>query len=142
MAEQECGSGQIRFALLDDCDPREEIDLAYSSGVFHHIPDAKRSSACDFVYRALRHGGLFAFWENNPWNPGTRYVMSRCEFDKDAITLAPQDARSLLRAAGFETIGTDFLFIFPRALSALRRLEPLLSRLPFGGQYQILCRKP
>ena len=142
VAEQEWGSGKIRFALVAEYKPCEEIDLAYSSCVFHHIPEAERSPAFDFVYRALKPGGLFAFWENNPWNPGTRYVMSRCEFDKDAITLSPVNARSLLRAAGFEIISTDFLFIFPRALRALRGIEPLLSRLPLGGQYQILCRKP
>jgi len=38
---------------------------------------------------------------NNPWNPGTRYVMSRCEFDEDAITLSPPQCRKLLRSSGF-----------------------------------------
>jgi hypothetical protein len=27
------------------------------------------AAAVDYVYRSLRPGGLFAFWENNPWNP-------------------------------------------------------------------------
>jgi SAM-dependent methyltransferase len=142
VAQQKWGSEKIQFALIEQYEPRAEIHVAYSSGVFHHIPETKRSAAFNFVYRALRPGGFFAFWENNPWNPGTRYVMSRCEFDKDAITLAAPQARSLLQAVGFEVISTNFLFIFPRALSWLRGIEPALSRLPFGGQYQILCRRP
>ena len=81
-------------------------------------------------------------WENNPWNPGTRYVMSRIPFDLDAITLTAPEARCLLEAGGFEVIRTDFLFIFPRILSWFRGIEPLVSRLPIGGQYQLLCRKP
>lgn len=142
IAERTWASGQIRFALLDQYQSRQEIDFAYTNGVFHHIPEAKRASAVNLIYRALRPSGLFAFWENNPWNPGTRYVMSRCEFDRDAMTLTPSKARSLLQAGGFEVLSTDFLFIFPRALRLLRGIEPLVSRLPLGGQYQVLCRKP
>jgi len=36
---------------------------------------------------------------------------------------------------------TDFLFFFPRALSALRPLEGMLASVPGGAQYMILCRK-
>lgn len=96
----------------------------------------------NYIYRSLRQGGLFALWENNPWNPGTRYIMSRCPLDKDAITLAPPEVRHLLRTEGFEVLKTDFLFIFPRALRRLRWIEPLLARFPIGGQYQVLARRP
>ncbi len=47
-----------------------------------------------------------------------------------------------MRNAGFEILGTDSLFIFPAALAALRPLEPALCKLPLGGQYLVLCRKP
>jgi hypothetical protein len=83
---------------------------------------------------------LFALWENNPWNPGTRFAMRRISFDKDAVTLSPPQARRLVQTAEFQILRTDFLFIFPRLLRWLRPLESLLSRLPFGGQYEILCR--
>ena len=141
-AEQSWGSERISFTSLDQYAPCESIDVAYSNGVFHHIPEANRVAAISFVHRALRPGGFFAFWENNPWNPGTRYIMHRNEFDKDATTLATPKARHLLLAGGFEVVSTDFLFIFPKALRWLRGIEPAVSRLPFGGQYQILCRKP
>ena len=73
------------------------MDLAYCNGVFHHIPPAQRAEALALVNRALRAGGLFSFWENSPWSLATRYVMSRCAFDRDAIMLTPPEARSLLR---------------------------------------------
>ena len=41
-----------------------------------------------------------------------------------------------------DIIRIDFLFIFPRALRWFRTLEPLVSKLPLGAQYQVLCRKP
>lgn len=54
---------------------------------------------------------------------------------------ADSDARHV-QAGGFEVISTDLLFIFPRAPRLLRGIEPLVSHLPLGDQYQVLCRKP
>ena len=140
-AKKTFGSPQAEFSLFNQFRPAERIDLAYTNGVFHHIPPRERAAAVDTIYRSLRPGGLFAFWENNPWNPGTRYVMAQCPFDRDAITLSYREARRLLASGGFEILRTDFLFIFPRRLKWLRGLEKPLTRLPLGGQYQVLCRK-
>ena len=118
------------------------MDLAYSNGTFHHIPPGERAAAVAFIYQALRPGGYFALWENNPWNVGTRWVMSRIAFDRDAVMVWPGEARRLLREAGFEVRGTRFRFIFPRFLSALRGAEAWLERLPLGAQYMVLGRKP
>ncbi len=130
------------FHTVSKFKPSGEFDLAYTNGVFHHIPPAERLASARYVWKALRSGGYFAFWEDNPWNPGTLYVMSNCVLDHDAITLTPPESRRLLRSAGFEVVACDFLFIFPRALRWLRFLEPALSSLPLGGQYMALCLKP
>jgi trans-aconitate methyltransferase len=115
------------------------IDLAFTNGVFHHIPPAERLACLDAIRRALRSGGLFAFWENNPWNPGTQFVMSRCAFDEHAIKISPREAKKLLSRAGFKILRMDSLFYFPRPLSFLRPAETWLRRLPLGGQYLVLC---
>jgi SAM-dependent methyltransferase len=141
-ARRDHGNARARFLLFSRYEPDGTLDLAFCNGVFHHIPPADRAAAIRFIYRSLRPGGLFALWENTPWNPGTRYVMSRVSFDRDAILLTPGETRGLLRDAGFEIVRTDFLFIFPRSLRWFRGVEPLVSRLPLGAQYQILCRKP
>ena len=142
IARRTSNSERAQFLLLSQYQPEGQMDLTFCNGVFHHIPLEERATKLNYIYRSLRPGGLLAFWENNPWNPGTRYVMSRIPFDRDAITLAPPEARRMLRAGGFEILRTDFLFIFPRMLSWFRGIEPFLSQLPFGGQYQVLCRKP
>jgi SAM-dependent methyltransferase len=131
-----------QFLPFDGFQPCGQFDLVFCNGVFHHIRPPDRAAAIDYVLRSLRPGGFFSFWENNPWNPGTRYVMSRIPFDRDAITLAPPEARNLLRLGGFDILRTDYLFIFPRILHWCRWVEPFCSRLPLGAQYQILCRKP
>lgn len=131
-------------ARFTDCQEGVEtgaFDLAFCNGVFHHIEPEQRDAAMQTVHRALQPGGIFAFWENNRWNPAVHYVMSRVPFDKDAQMLFPFQARALLRRAGFSILSTDYLFVFPAALSRLRPLEPMLCKLPFGGQYLVLARK-
>jgi SAM-dependent methyltransferase len=142
IAKRRHGSECTHFSLFDEYQPCGQFDLVFCNGVFHHILPLDRAATIDYVLRSLRPGGFFAFWENNPWNPGTRYVMSRIPFDRDAIPLSSPEARHLLLRGGFEILRTDFLFIFPRILHWCRWIEPLCSRLPLGAQYQVLCRKP
>lgn len=136
------GSKDARFMEPSEYQPRGELDLAFCNGLLHHIAVADRPAALSYIHRSLRPGGLFALWDNNPWNPGARWVMRRISFDADAIPLSAMEARREIRRAGFEILRTDFLFIFPRPLRFLRALEPMLSRLPLGAQFQVLCRKP
>ncbi len=141
LARTKLATSQISYDLLSTFVPSGQIDFAYCNGVFHHIPPGERAKAIALIHDALRPGALFALWENSPWSLASRYVMSRCAFDRDAIMLSPPETRALLRTAGFEILRTDFRFIFPNALRGLRRIEDFVYRLPFGAQYQILCRK-
>jgi len=135
-------TSRTTFLCLDEYTPSGKVDVAYCNGVFHHISDMERSSALKLIRESLRPGGIFGFWENNPWNPGTRYVMSRVAFDRDARCVSPRRAIALLRDAGFEILRRDSLFYFPRWLGLLRPLEPALRFLPLGGQFQVLARRP
>ena len=131
----------VQFSTIDEGQPAGEFDLVYCNGVFHHIEPDLRGDALAYISRALASRGYFALWENNPWNPGTRLVMRRIPFDRDAKTLSARHARKLLDSAGFDIMTTDFLFVFPRPLALLRPLEPALTRVPAGAQYMVLCRK-
>lgn len=141
-ANQHFADHRVSFCEIRHYTPDASFDLVYCSSVFHHIPLEQRSESIQFIADSLRPGGILSLWEHNPWNPGTRYAMYRCEFDQDAITLTPPTAKRLVHQAGLEIIRTDFLFIFPRFLKSLRWIEPRVSRWPVGGQYQILARKP
>lgn len=141
VARREHTDRRARFELLSEYRPAGALDLVFCNGVFHHIPVAERPGALRYVHDSLKPGGVFALFENNPWNPGTRWIMSRIPFDRDAVTLSPPETRERLQAAGFEVLHTDFLFFFPRFLRALRVFEPVLSRLPLGAQYLVLARR-
>jgi SAM-dependent methyltransferase len=129
------------FSTCAEYLPCGEADLAYCCGVFHHIVPEERAAALDYVHRSLKAEGLFTFFEHNPWNPGTRHIMANCEFDQDAITISPTEAVKRLRSAGFEVLGREFLFFFPRWLGIFRRVEPAAAKVPLGGQYVVVARK-
>lgn len=140
VARQSYVASGCSFLSINEWTPDGTMDLAFTNGVFHHIPPAERKACLAGVRRSLHPRGLFAFWENNPWNPGTRYVMSNCAFDENAITISPREARKLLTEAGFKILRTDSLFYFPRWLGFLRPLDRWLHGLPLGGQYLVLCQ--
>jgi trans-aconitate methyltransferase len=133
-------SGQVSFMHTDEWKPDGTTDLVFVNGVFHHIEPAEHMPCLGAIRRALRPGGLLAFWENNPWNPGTRYVMSRCSFDREAIPINPRRAHEMLTQAGFSIVRSESHFYFPRPLRLLRPCERWLRGLPLGGQYQVVCR--
>ena len=141
VARETFGEEETSFALIET--PRADyFAVAFCNGVFHHIDPTERQNSLAYVFESLKPGGVFALFENNPWNPATRYVMSRCAFDKDAITLPPTETRQRMQQAGFEILSTRFLFIFPSLLKFLRPLEAPLSPLPFGTQYAVIGKKP
>ncbi len=141
-AGQLYGGEKTTFALLVDYHPRQDQDLVYCNGVFHHIAPTERLFWGKKIFDLLVPGGYFALWENNPWNPGTRMVMHRIPFDRDAVPLGPPEARRLLVQAGFAILGTRFCFFFPRIFSWLRGLERFAVRVPLGAQYCVLAHKP
>lgn len=122
--------------------PTGDLDIVFCNGVFHHIPIEARPKALEVIHSSLRPGGWFAFWENNPWNPGTRYVMSRIPFDRDAITLSITQATQMIRDNKFCVLSVDTRFYFPRIVKWMRPIESWLCKLPFGAQYLVLAQKP
>lgn len=141
VAQETYGNLAARFMAVHRHVPEGSIDLAFTNGVFHHITPAERLAAVVHIVRSLRPGGLLAFWENNAWNPGTRYCMHINPFDRDAIPISPRQAVRLVKSAGLGVLETSFAFIFPRTLKPLRALEPWFCRAPLGAQFLVLARK-
>jgi len=136
------GSNQVTFETIGDLPQFEKFDLCYINGVFHHILPAERQHTLAMIRHVLAPGAHLALFENNPWNPGTRMVMRRIPFDRDAIPLSFLETRRRIEETGFEVIGTRFLFYMPKALALLRFVEPLFVKVPLGAQYYVLARVP
>ena len=141
-ARERVAARNTEFIELRTLKASAEFDLAYVNGVFHHIEPKNRPEAARLIFGALKGGGRFSFFENNPWNPGARWVMHRIPFDRNAVPIAPPKARGLLESAGFKILATRSLFYFPRMLGFLRFLEPGLAGLPLGAQYHVQAQRP
>lgn len=140
LAVAEKRHAQPNTVWTDACGNHGKFDLIFTNGVFHHIPPAGRPDALALIRHSLQPSGVFAFFENNPWNPGTRYIMSRVEFDRDAITITPRESKLLLTRNGFAPRCFASLFYFPAALAFLRPVEKYLRAIPLGGQYLHVCQ--
>ena len=141
VARKKYGSERTSFLSLDEHRPTADVDLAFCNGVFHHIPPKERAGAINHVWRSLADGGVWAFFDNNPFNPGTQWIIHRLPFERDSVTLSAWEARRILRDGGFEVLTSSHLFVFPRFLRWFRPLEPQLARFPLGAQYLVLCKK-
>ena len=76
------------------------FDVVFASCVFHHVPVGERARLAGEMARVTRPGGLAIILEHNPINPATRFAVSRCEFDEDAVLMRMSESRSLLAGAG------------------------------------------
>ena len=130
----------VDFFTLEEMPVVLKFDLVFCNGVFHHIPRNKRTMALEWILSRITPEGLFAIWENNPLNPGTRMVMNRIPFDKEAETLTPSACIDMLRKSSFRPIDRSSRFFFPRSLSLFRPFERFLAPSMLGAQYLIISR--
>lgn len=144
VARKNFAGERVSFRLADEydltCDG--QFDLLHCNGVLHHVPLDRRDAVARQMISLVKPGGFVCVWENNPYNPATRWVMSRIPFDRDAVMLRPSTTRALLARNGADCVSTAYLFYFPRWLSRLRRLEGMLEAVPLGAQYGVLARVP
>lgn len=117
-------------AHLDDA----SFDVMVLSGVLHHVPPDERRAVLEGARCKLRRGARVFVFEHNPLNPLTRRAVDACPFDDDAILLPAREVRSRLAEAGYGQVEQSFIVFFPKALSWLRPLEPLLGFCPLGAQ--------
>ena len=132
---------ELTLVTVSELDPDERFDLVFVNGVFHHIPPAEQAENLTRTHAWLRSRGVLALFENNPFNPGARWVMSRIPFDKDASMLNPYRLATQLRELGFARVDTRFYHVFPGFLRAFRPVERSLERWPIGAQYCLYARR-
>jgi SAM-dependent methyltransferase len=128
-------SGQLPFE-----DSR--FDVVFAICVVHHVPPVDWLSFFRQLHRVVKPGGLLAIYEHNPWNPATQWVVSRCEFDRDAVLLSSSKCRELAKEAGFCTPRTSNLLFLPLESPLWCLWERrLFCRVPIGAQYEFTARK-
>lgn len=127
-------SGQWPFAPAS-------FDVVSACCVYHHIPPVERLETMRALFRAIKPGGWLVVFEHNPWNPVTRWMVSRCPIDENAVLLSASECAGLVKEAGFENVQQAFLLFLPPRFRRLWKYERHLEKLPMGGQYAIVAQK-
>lgn len=122
-------------------DLRSDYGTIVVANVLHHVEPEHRKELIRTVARRLAPGGKLIVFEHNPLNPLTRWAVSQCSFDEDAILLPVREAKRRLRASQLRILSRDYVVFFPRWLHWLRPLEERLAWLPFGGQYVLIATR-
>lgn len=113
-------------------------DVVVLSNVMHHVRPEDRQ---DLILEAGSHlaiGGKLVIFEHNPINPFTRWAVSQCPFDEDAVLLPSGEAQGYFQR-GLHLLWLDYVVFFPRWLAWFRKMEPFLHRCPFGAQYVVVA---
>jgi SAM-dependent methyltransferase len=133
------GRSASTFHEQESLIPDNHFGLVILANVLHHVAPNDRDALVRRVASKLRKdSGRLVVFEHNPINPLTRYVVSRCEFDADAVLLWPWQLSRLLALNGFTSVRTKFIVFFPSFLASLRGLEPYLGWLPLGAQMMVV----
>ncbi|HEY6991280.1 MAG TPA: class I SAM-dependent methyltransferase [Bryobacteraceae bacterium] len=118
--------------------PNESFDLATAVCVYHHVPRERQAALTASIYKVLKPGGIACVIEHNPWNPATQLIVKKCPVDWDAQLLTKSQAAGLLRSVGFRVVDAIYFLYFPeRLFRRAGRLENLLGKVPFGGQFAL-----
>jgi SAM-dependent methyltransferase len=137
--EKSAPADNVRFS--DQLPTKGRYDVIVAANVFHHIlPEDRLKTLVDLKHQLKPNGRLVVF-EHNPLNPLTRYAVSTCPFDVDAVLVWPNQFVRLARSIGIEIDQKRYIVFFPKLLKIFRSLEPQLWWLLVGAQYMLVLKK-
>lgn len=117
-------------------------DVIVIANVLHHVKPDQRRELIRGVAARLAVGGKLLVFEHNPLNPLTRWAVSQCAFDGDAVLLYPRETRRYFRSQALKRLRREYVVFFPNWLRWLRPFERLLGWCPLGAQYAVVATKP
>jgi len=116
-------------------------DLIVLSNVLHHVRPGGRDELIRNAGSRLATGGKLVIFEHNPMNPLTRWAVSQCPFDGDAVLLPAGETRGYFRQGSLRLMRRDYIVFFPRWLRWFRSMEPFLHWCPLGAQYAVIASR-
>lgn len=135
--EENAGLRNIYF--INELSGEQKYDLVIAANVFHHIKPAERIGELTKMKGLLKPAGKIIIFEHNPFNPVTRYIVSRCPFDSDAELIWCHKFIKLAAACGLKVEFKRYILFFPWYSRLLKNIEyQLLMHFPLGAQYMLL----
>lgn len=119
----------------------QSYDVVVISNVLHHVTLADRRGLILKSASCLAPDGKLVVFEHNPINALTRWAVSQCPFDEDAVLLSNRETRGYFHQDPLRLMWRDYVVFFPRWLKWLRPIEPVLRRFPLGAQYAVVGKR-
>jgi ubiquinone/menaquinone biosynthesis C-methylase UbiE len=120
----------------------ESADLIFMSCVLHHLEDAEINATLVELARICSPDGLVVFFEHNPYNFFTQWVVKTTPLDRNARLITYQGLTRRAGSAGIEILEHDFFLYGTREVDqVVNRWLPGLNNLPFGGQVALIGKK-
>jgi 2-polyprenyl-3-methyl-5-hydroxy-6-metoxy-1,4-benzoquinol methylase len=116
-----------------------DYDVIVLCNVLHHVKLGDRSEVIREAASRLADGGKLVVFEHNPINPLTRWAVSHCSFDEDAVLLPSRETQAYFQGGELRLLWREYIVFFPRWLRWFRPLEPALSWCPLGAQYVVVA---
>jgi len=129
--------------IIQPCDLNGyRFDLVFLSCVIHHMAVDTRITEVGKILGLVQSGGYVCVFEHNPFNPITRRIVSKCEFDKGVMLVSKRQLHQLF-ATPQESFDfrSGYCLFFPPALKLFRFLDRFIRWLPLGGQHFLLGQK-
>jgi len=117
------------------------FDLLLVSGVYHHLDTKNWDSFTDLCAKRLKKGGEMVIFEHNPFNLITRYIVSRCPYDKGVRLIRKKNLINCIKNHKLSVLNEGYCLFVPQKFNALKKYEYFFRWLPLGGQYFIHVKK-
>ena len=117
------------------------FDFVFAINVMHHVPPSGWQTFANEMRRVIKPGGTAAVFEHNPYNPLTRRVVSKCEFDRDAVLLHHNKLSNLFVNAKLALAEDAYILFFPFRGKLFRIIEKGLKWIPLGAQQFVIGKK-
>lgn len=123
--------------------PFEEntMDFTFAINVMHHVPVTLWQNFVNEMRRVLKPGGVAVVFEHNPLNPLTRRVVSKCEFDRDAVLLGHIKLSNIFIHSKLALTEDSYILFFPFNGKLFRFVEKAFKWIPLGAQHYVIGKK-
>lgn len=123
-----------------DTVPVAKFDIILVADVLHHVNDSDINDLIIKLCSIRSNNSAIVVFEQNPYNPITRYLVNTCPFDKNVRLLSLTATQELFLNHGLIMKDSGYCFFFPSSFKRLYSIESKISKIPVGGKYFAIFR--
>ena len=125
--------------FIDNLPVETRYDIIIAANIFHHIIPGERIKILCEIKKLLKPQGKIVFFEHNPFNPFTRYIVKMCPFDIGVKLIRLHELIKTIESSGFKIEIKHYILFLPWPSRVFREIEHWLRHLPAGAQYFIVA---